>query len=86
MNISIVVSGRSYDTAESLPDRLSLPEDCSLDDALAELASLLPEGKTLPATCLLAVSGLHLGTLGNHRAHPLKEGDQLVLVAPVAGG
>ncbi len=86
MNISIVVSGRSYDTAESLPDQLTLPEGCSLDEALEELASRLPEGKTLPATCLLAVSGLHLGTLGNHRRYALKEGDQLVLVAPVAGG
>ncbi|NQT12368.1 MAG: MoaD/ThiS family protein [Planctomycetes bacterium] len=86
MNISIVVSGRSYDTAESLPDQLTLPEGCSLDEALDELTSRLPEGKALPTTCLLAVSGRHLGTLGNHRQYPLKEGDQLVLVAPVAGG
>ena len=50
------------------------------------VADLMPEGRGLPASCLVAVSGTHLGTLGNHRPHSLEEGDELVLITPVAGG
>ncbi len=86
MKVRVVVSGRNYDVAEGIPEHLSLPEQCSLDEALRTVAELCPEGKGLPASCLVAVSGTHLGTLGNHRPHVLNEGDELVLIAPVAGG
>jgi molybdopterin converting factor small subunit len=29
---------------------------------------------------------VHLGTLRAHQAHPLCDGDELLLLAPVAGG
>ncbi len=86
MKVRLTISGRSYDAAESIPQRLTLPEGGSLDDALQAVADLMPEGKGLPASCLVAVSGTHLGTLGNHRPHSLEDDDELVLIAPVAGG
>lgn len=86
MRIRVAVSGRSYDAVAKLPEHLTLPEGASVDDALGAVAGLLPEGKRLPESCLIAVSGAHLGTLGNHRGHVLGEGDELVIIAPVAGG
>ncbi len=83
MNVGLVISGRSYDTAGKLPDELTLEAGASVDVALAEVAKLTGE---LPASCLLAVSGTHLGTLGSHREHVLSEGDEIVVIAPVAGG
>jgi hypothetical protein len=86
MNVRLVVTGRRYDAAEGLPERLTLPEGCPLDEALEAIARLCPEGKGLPGSCLVAVSGTHLGTLRRHRPYLLSEGDELVLIAPVAGG
>ncbi len=86
MQIRVVISGRSYDAAESIPETLTLPDETSVDEALSQVASLFPEGKSLPSSCLVAVSGTHLGTLGNHRPHTLHDGDELVVIAPVAGG
>jgi molybdopterin converting factor small subunit len=86
MNIRVVVSGRSYDAAEHLPEELTLPDGASVDDALEAVGRLMTADRPLPESCLLAVSGTHLGTLGSHRPHTLKEGDELVLIAPVAGG
>lgn len=86
MKIRIIISGRSYDASEEIPSELSLADGASLDDALAQLAACLPEGRSLPNSCLLAVSGKHIGTLANHADHPIKDGDELVLIAPVAGG
>jgi molybdopterin converting factor small subunit len=86
MVIRIVVSGRNYDLAERIPRRLTLGEGATLDEALNALAGLLPDGRALPASCLIAVSGTHLGTIGRHRDQPLAEEDELLLLAPVAGG
>jgi molybdopterin converting factor small subunit len=86
MKVKVVFSGRSYDAAESIPDQLTLADGSSVDDALEALAELFPDGRPLPETCLIAVSGAHLGTLRNHTARQLEDGDELVLIAPVAGG
>jgi molybdopterin converting factor small subunit len=86
MKIRVVISGRSYDAAETVPEELTLPEGCSLDEALRTLSGLIPGGKGLPDSCLVAVSGTHLGTLRRHRARDLQHGDELVVIAPVAGG
>ena len=86
MRIRVTFTGRSYQDAESLPDELSLPDSATLDDAISKLAEQLPGGEPLPPTCLVAVSGSHLGTVASHEARALTDGDELVLIAPVAGG
>ena len=86
MKVRIVISGRSYDAAGAVPDELSLPDGASLSEALEVLAEHLPQGRSLPPTCLVALSGKHLGTLASHAEHAMKDGDELVLIAPVAGG
>jgi molybdopterin converting factor small subunit len=86
MKVRIVVTGRRYHAAEQIPEHLVLPEGCPLDEALETIARLSPAGKGLPESCLVAVSGTHLGTLRHHKPHVLSDGDELVLIAPVAGG
>ena len=86
MHIRIAFSGRGYDRARSLPEDLELPDGGTLDDALNRLAELLPDDSPLPAACLIAISGEHAGTVGRHAPRPLVDGDELVLIAPVAGG
>lgn len=86
MNIRFIVSGRNYNLADSLPDRLSLEEGAGVTEAIAAVERLLPRGSSLPASCLVAVSGIHLGTVGRHSPRTLRDGDELVLIAPVAGG
>jgi hypothetical protein len=86
MKLRVVISGRHYDWAQLVSDQLTLPDGASLDDALAALAGMLPPGKQLPESCLVAVSGRHLGTVGEHRLEPLRDGDELLLFSPVAGG
>lgn len=86
MKIRLVISGRSYHVAERIPEHFTLPEGASIDDALNAVDKLVEDTHPLPRTCLLAVSGTHLGTLGEHREHELSDGDELVLIAPVAGG
>jgi len=86
MRVRVVLSGRNYAAAQSLPSELDLPEGCSLDEALRVVSGMLPPGQGLPDSCLLAVSGTHLGSVRKHRTCGLKEGDELVLIAPVAGG
>jgi molybdopterin converting factor small subunit len=86
MKIKIILSGRNYDLAQFIPEALELAENATLDDALAALAKLLPEGRDLPATGLVAIAGKHVGTVAAHPATPLGDGDEVVIVAPVAGG
>lgn len=85
MQVRVVIAGRNYHTAQDVPSRLSLPEGSTLDAALEALAALLG-GRPLPETCLIAVSGTHLGTLRAHQSRELRNGDELLLLAPVAGG
>jgi molybdopterin converting factor small subunit len=86
MQVRLVVTGRGYDAARQIPEHLALPEGCSIDEALQAVARLYPQGKGLAGSCLVAVSGAHLGTVRSHKPHVLNEGDELVVVAPVAGG
>ncbi|MEQ8786368.1 MAG: MoaD/ThiS family protein [Pirellulaceae bacterium] len=86
MNIRLVISGRSYDKAAQAPETLELAAGATVDDALAALAELLGEEGRLPDSCLVAVAGRHLGTIANHPAEPLRDGDEVVLFSPVAGG
>jgi molybdopterin converting factor small subunit len=80
------MTGRSYHSAEQLPDSLDLPDGAGVDDALNSLTESMPDGESLPPSCLVIVSGQHLGTVSKHEARDLKDGDELTLIAPVAGG
>lgn len=86
MKINVVVTGRGYHATQYLPSEIMLADSATLDEALARLADLLPSGQTFPKTCLVAVAGRHVGTLEKHEACHLREGDELTLIAPVAGG
>jgi hypothetical protein len=81
-----MVTGRSYHTADRLPDEITLPDGSTVDDALEVLSAQLADGGQFPPSCLIAVSGQHLGTLASHRPYTLNEGEELTLIAPVAGG
>ena len=82
MKVRIVVAGRGYDAEHRLPPDLELAAGATVRDALDRLAG----GLDLPKTCLLIVSGVHLGTLGGYADQELKEGDEILFLAPVAGG
>ncbi len=86
MKVRVVISGRNYDTADAVGEHLTLPDGSSIDDAVRTIQGLIPGDRGLPDSCLLAVSGTHLGTLASHQPYDLAEGDELVLIAPVAGG
>jgi molybdopterin converting factor small subunit len=85
MKIRVIVTGRQYDMAEALPEELQLPDGSSVGAALEALESHVGPGK-LSESCLVAVSGVHIGTLRNHEEQPLRDGDELLVLAPVAGG
>ena len=86
MNIRIVVSGRNYELAEPFPESIELPDGSTLDDVLEQLATRFPDGQSFPPSCLLGVTGKHVGTVGAHPATPLTDGDEIMIFAPVAGG
>lgn len=86
MRVRVVVTGRGYHASADLPSELELPAAATIDDALAALAERLPADAPLADSCLLAVAGKHLGTVAQHPSQELRDGDELVIVAPVAGG
>ncbi len=86
MNVRVLIAGRGYQAAEQMPGHLTLADGCSLDEALQALAAQVPGGRGLAGSCLVAVSGTHLGTVRSHRPCVLCDGDELTIIAPVAGG
>ena len=86
MIVRVTVTGRRYDVANAIPAEFDLPEGTTLELALARLRDALPDDGQLPAACMVAVSGVHLGTLAAHEDRELVDGDEIMLVAPVAGG
>jgi molybdopterin converting factor small subunit len=86
MKIRVVISGRGYDRLQSLPEELELADAATTKEAVESLCRALPDGTQLPPGCLVALSGQHLGLLFAHEPRPLRDGDELVIVAPVAGG
>jgi len=85
MKIRILFTGRGYPAAEDLPGELTLPDQSDLQEALSAVSSFLPESG-LPPSCLVAVRGEHVGTVASCPKRRLRDGDEIVLVAPVAGG
>ena len=86
MKVRFTMMGRSYDAAGQLPDELDLTAEARVEDALEAISSLLPEDQELPTSCLVVHNGKHLGTVASHDNARLAEQDELVLIAPVAGG
>lgn len=86
MKIRLTVSGRDYHATGGLPAELELPEGADISAAIQQVEQLLPDEAKLPPTCLIAVSGSHLGTVAAHASRSLREGDEVSLIAPVAGG
>ena len=86
MKIQVVISGRAYHTMQNVPESLDMAEGATLDDALDQIGDLLSDDQRLPTTTMIAVRGKHLGTVARHEPCPLHEGDELVLIVPVAGG
>ena len=86
MKIRVVLTGRSYHTAASLPAELELDEGASLDDALNQINAALTAEAALPESCLIAIGGQHVGTVASHPDITLQDNQELVLIAPVAGG
>jgi len=86
MKIRIALTGRSYDMAADLPEELELADDATVNTAIEKLSGLLPQGRSLPASCLVSVGGAHLGTVTQFEDRPLEDGQELMLIAPVAGG
>jgi hypothetical protein len=86
VKIRVMMAGRGYPSAQTLPEWLNLPDGCSVDHALEAVAALIGNGKGPSASSLVAVSGSHLGTVRNHRPRELRDGDELTIIAPVAGG
>jgi len=86
MKIRVVLTGRSYHTAASLPAELELDEGASLDDALNQINASLAAEAALPESCLIAIGGQHVGTVASHPDITLQDNQELVLIAPVAGG
>ena len=86
MKIQISYVGRSYQTASLLPSEITLADGGTVDDALRLLKSEPSAAAQLPASCLIAVSGEHIGTLASYTNRTLRDCDELILIAPVAGG
>jgi hypothetical protein len=86
MKIRFNMLGRSYDATAQLPDELDVASEARVDDLLETVAKLLPDDQTLPPSCLVVHNGKHLGTVASHDNQRLAEADDLVLIAPVAGG
>ncbi len=86
MKIRLVVTGRGYHAVDSLPDAWEVPDHASVDDVIRLLIERYGDGPGWSATCLVAVGGRHLGTVASHELAVLRDGDEITLIAPVAGG
>ena len=88
MRIYVKLSGRLYDASATAPTFLDLPEGATVGDALSVLRAEDQTGTAgrIIDQAVLAVSGDHLGTIGDHTPRVLAENDELLIFAPVAGG
>lgn len=86
MNIRVTLTGRSYHAASQLPAEIELADGANLSDVLARIDQLLPDDAPLPGSCLVALGGQHVGAVANYQDVELRDGQELTLVAPVAGG
>jgi quinoprotein glucose dehydrogenase len=74
----IIMPLRLSEDAGAAPARVST--------ALEYLTGLLPADKHFSPNSLISLSGKHLGSLTNYEDTPLRDDDELAIIAPVAGG
>ena len=86
MKVRVTLTGRSYHLGEGLPAEMELSDDSTVTALVSALNEQLPDDNELPASCLISVSGKHVGSVGNHSDAALSENDEVVFIAPVAGG
>ncbi len=86
MRVTISISGRCYDRTAAFPKVLDLPAGATVDDALDAVQEDRQGMRGLAPAALVAISGRHIGTVGDHSAQALCDGDELFIFAPVAGG
>jgi hypothetical protein len=78
--------GHGYHQAAHWPAQLEVPDSADVTLALKRVQQIAPEQWVLPPTCLVIVNGRHLGTVARCESCVLCAGDELTLLAPVAGG
>jgi hypothetical protein len=86
MRLKTTYLGHGYHQSAVVPDYLELPEAATLDVALRVLERQLAGQRSLADSCLVVVSGKHLGSIARHENVTLAATDELMLIAPVAGG
>jgi molybdopterin converting factor small subunit len=84
MKIRLVITGRMYHQTRDLPEEWETPAGSRVDDLLARVASHL-DGP-LPPSCLVVLGQRHLGNVQQHDNEELADGQELLILAPVAGG
>ncbi len=84
MQIRVVLTGRGYHLADAIPSELELGEGANVSDALKNLEAASPG--LLADSMLVLIDGRHVGTVAAHESVPLRDGSELELLAPVAGG
>ena len=63
-----------------------VPDGATVDDVIRMLVDCYGQGPGWSETSLIAVAGRHLGTVASHVSAVLQDGDEVTLIAPVAGG
>jgi hypothetical protein len=86
MKLKLTYMGRSYDASTDFPDVLDLPDKATVDTAIAAIGQHLASQRALADSCLVVLSGNHLGTVAHHDNPAVAPTDELLLIAPVAGG
>ena len=86
MLIRLAYMGHGYHLAEQLPEQVEVPDSADVTLALKVVQQVAPGSFTLSPTCLVIVNGKHLGTVARCESCVLCAGDELALLAPVAGG
>ncbi len=84
MNVRVAMTGRMYHQADELPESWDLPEGACVDDLLQLIGQHLEQ--PLPPSCLVVLGQRHLGNVQQHENALLTADQELLLLAPVAGG
>jgi molybdopterin converting factor small subunit len=86
VNVRIAVVGWQYHVTGQLPRSVEVLDGATVDVALTALRAAMPDGRELSPHAMLAVAGRHIGTVELHDACRLREGDEMMVIVPVAGG